>query len=285
MRRIILIVSFMLLSFSPNVEALYVNIENIGTVPLIALDFYGNILSPSGQVVQPYQILSSGAPGPTNIYFPPFDWNHQLAVGASLNTFAIPELTGTRFTVTGVDMSMPNGYTQFKPVYGTEVIPNVTTLDFVSTNPVIPVGARFSFFSGGQVAGLSVSSYFPLVIHKTLGKTFSFDYFWSMGFNPPPYQQGDMFDVLALQAGNGWQYIGQIDAYDESTGWQTAMFQVPSDLQGQEVDVRFVLTDYYPLTNPTVYLRNISGVPEPTTMLLLGLGLVGLTGVRRKFQK
>ena len=30
---------------------------------------------------------------------------------------------------------------------------------------------------------------------------------------------------------------------------------------------------------------DLSPVPEPTTMLLLGLGLIGLSGFRRKFRK
>ena len=125
----------------------------------------------------------------------------------------------------------------------------------------------------------------PIAFHFLLGQTFFFDYYWKMGINPPPYQPGYQFDVLALQAGEGWQFIGQIDAYGNSTGWQRALFQVPDNLQGQEVDVRFVLTDYDPTTDPIVFLDHINSLPEPYIFLLLGSGFVGLVGFRRKFRR
>ena len=32
-------------------------------------------------------------------------------------------------------------------------------------------------------------------------------------------------------------------------------------------------------------VSEVGGIPEPTTMLLFGLGLIGMLGVKKKFQK
>ena len=64
-------------------------------------------------------------------------------------------------------------------------------------------------------------------------------------------------------------------------------FLVPEWARGLETQIKFVLEDFGQTTDPTVYLRNIrsSGsapAPEPSTMILFSLGLIGLYRYGRK---
>lgn len=125
-----------------------------------------------------------------------------------------------------------------------------------------------------------------LTDYLTLGDTFTFDYWWEMGIEPT---DGN-FDILFFN-GTGWETFGwELNFSGSSNQWETATFYVPEWARGQDTQIMFSLYDFGQETNPTVYLNNIGSstapVPEPTTIVLMGVGLVGLLGAsRKKFKK
>jgi hypothetical protein len=111
-----------------------------------------------------------------------------------------------------------------------------------------------------------------------LGDTFSFDYWWEMGVEPTEFN----LDVLFFNGVN-WETFGWVLNFDgDSDQWESASFWVPPWARGENTQVMFSLLDWGQETDPTVYLRNIgTSVPEPSTLLLIGFGILGIGFIRK----
>jgi len=293
MKKILLIAILIVAFFCPKAEALFIQIDNIdsASITAVALSFDREPYGDNPNIGFDFQIRSTRVGiDYTNIYFPTFDEAHPLLSGQSLNTYLIPELTGVNFKVTDIALGGYNMGSAGSGGFGGPIIPDITGIDFISTSPSVPLSARFIFLSGGERAA-------DTLITPVYGAAYTNPTIALPNSNP---NTEEMFlkNILGLVYNDpSINYLGKLfENYEQNSLEEEITFPwlyavVKSDGPNDGWYAYQSNGDGYLNVGPFDYdISHVSffgsqKVPEPTTMLLLGLGLIGLAGIRRKLKK